>query len=57
MMNLPELTQEDIDAIDVAGARGEKRTNGMTTLRKLAIGGLVGAMIFTTCSYFNLHVF
>ncbi|KAH0835547.1 Aldo keto reductase [Lanmaoa asiatica] len=52
-----ELTQQDIDAIDAAGALGEKRMNAKVTLRRLAIGGLVGAVVFATCSYFNIRVF
>ncbi|KAN0077983.1 NADP-dependent oxidoreductase domain containing protein [Tylopilus felleus] len=49
-----ELTQEDIDALDAAGGMGEKRMN---TIRKLAIGGLIGVAVFATCSYFNIRLF
>ncbi|KIJ62492.1 hypothetical protein HYDPIDRAFT_176559 [Hydnomerulius pinastri MD-312] len=51
-----ELTQEDIDAIDAAGALGEKRMNAKVTLRKLAAGALVGAAVFGACSYFNIRI-
>ncbi|KAF8553123.1 Aldo/keto reductase [Imleria badia] len=51
------LTQKDIDAIDAAGAIGEKREIAKATLRKLAICGMVGAVVFATCSYFNIRVY
>lgn len=57
MMKFLELTQEDIDAIDAAGAIGEERMNARVTFRKLAISGLVVAVIFATCSYSNIRVF
>ncbi|KIJ19621.1 aldehyde reductase [Paxillus involutus ATCC 200175] len=52
-----ELTQEDIAAIDTAGALGEKRMDAKLTVRKLAAGALVGAAVFGACSYFNIRIF
>ncbi|KAF9221178.1 Aldo/keto reductase [Gyrodon lividus] len=51
-----ELTQEDIDAIDAAGALGEMRMNAKLTLRKLAAGALVGAAVLGACSYYNIRI-
>ncbi|EGN97556.1 hypothetical protein SERLA73DRAFT_184304 [Serpula lacrymans var. lacrymans S7.3] len=50
------LSEEDIAAIDAAGARGEKQTNAKITLRKLAIVALVGAAVLGGCSYFNVNI-
>ncbi|KAH7906725.1 NADP-dependent oxidoreductase domain-containing protein [Hygrophoropsis aurantiaca] len=52
-----ELSKDDIAAIDAAGALGEKRMHAKITLRKLAIGALVGAAALGACSYFNLSLF
>jgi len=49
-----ELTQEDMDAIDAAGALGAKK---VTALRKLVAGALAGAVVFGVCSYFNIRIF
>ena len=54
----PELTREDIDAIDAATAIGEEGTTNAkkkATLRKLAIGGMVGAVVYAICIFFNLN--
>ncbi|KAF9244488.1 NADP-dependent oxidoreductase domain-containing protein [Melanogaster broomeanus] len=48
-----ELTQEDVAAIDAAGALGAKKV----TLRRLVTGALVGAAVFGACSYFNIRIF
>ncbi|KAH7886725.1 NADP-dependent oxidoreductase domain-containing protein [Phlebopus sp. FC_14] len=50
------LSQEDIAAIDAAGALGEKRMNARMILRKIAGGALVGAAVLGVCGYFNIRL-
>ncbi|EIW74244.1 Aldo keto reductase [Coniophora puteana RWD-64-598 SS2] len=51
------LSQDDVAAIDKAGAIGEQRDKAKGTLHKLALGALVGASVFGLCSYFNVRIF
>jgi len=48
-----ELSVEDIQAIDVAGAVGQKRITVRHGLRKLGVGVLIGVAILGACSYFK----
>ncbi|KAG0706973.1 NADP-dependent oxidoreductase domain-containing protein [Suillus ampliporus] len=48
-----ELSAEDIKAIDIAGAIGEKQITVRHGLRKLGVGVLIGIVILVACSYFR----
>ncbi|KAG1734889.1 Aldo keto reductase [Suillus paluster] len=48
-----ELSPDDITAIDIAGAIGEKRITVRRGLRKLGAGVLIGTVILVACSYFK----
>jgi hypothetical protein len=53
---MSELSQEDIAAIDAAGALGEKRITARIGLRKFGIGVLVGVVILGLCSYYGIRL-
>jgi len=52
-MHLTELWAEDIQAIDAAGAAGQKKITVRNGLRKLGMGILIGIGILGACSYFE----
>lgn len=55
--SLEELTDAEIDEIDVAGAMGARRIAAKTYIQR-AIGiALAGAAILATCSYLGIDVF
>jgi hypothetical protein len=53
---MPELSKEDIAAIDAAGALGEKRITTRIGLRKFGIGVLVGVVVLGLCSYYGIRL-
>jgi diketogulonate reductase-like aldo/keto reductase len=48
-----ELSAEDVETIDTAGAIGEKRIMVRHGLRKFGVGVLFGILILVACSYFK----
>jgi diketogulonate reductase-like aldo/keto reductase len=48
-----ELSAEDVETIDIAGAIGEKRITAKHGLRKLGVGVVFGILILVACSYFK----
>jgi hypothetical protein len=48
-----ELSAEDVETIDTAGALGEKRIMVRHGLRKFGVGVLFGILILVACSYFK----
>ena len=54
--DLKELTDAEIDDIDVAGALGARRITAKTYLRRAIVAALGGAVVLATCSYLGIDV-
>ena len=54
--HLSELTSDDIDAIESAGAAGARRLTAKTILRRAAGLALFTAGALAACSYFGIHI-
>jgi len=51
-----DLTQDEIDAIDAAGAKGQRIFTARTVVRRFAVALLVGAVGLGVCSYLGINV-
>ncbi|KAI0071306.1 Aldo/keto reductase [Panus rudis PR-1116 ss-1] len=49
-----DLTKEDIEKIDGAGAQGERRLTARTVIRRIAVAGLIAAAVLRICSYLGI---
>ena len=53
---MKELTNAEIDEIDVAGALGARRITARTYLKRAIVATLGGAAILAVCSYLGVDV-
>ncbi|KAK7691553.1 hypothetical protein QCA50_004952 [Cerrena zonata] len=51
-----ELTKEDINNIDNAGAAGARRLTARTVIRRLVVVAALGAVALGTCSYMGINI-
>lgn len=51
-----DLSSEDIAAIDAAGAKGEKKANANTMVKRVAIGAIACAAVFSACNFFGIRM-
>ena len=53
---LPVLTDEEIEAIDKAGAKGQRIFTARTVVRRVAAALFLGAIGLGVCSYLGIDV-
>ncbi|OJA08448.1 hypothetical protein AZE42_05048 [Rhizopogon vesiculosus] len=51
-----DLSSEDIAAIDAAGALGEKKANAMVIVKRVAVGAIACAAVFSACNFFGISM-
>lgn len=56
VISVKELTNAEIDEIDVAGALGARRITARTYLQRAIAIAMGGAVILATCSYLGIDV-
>jgi len=51
-----DLSSEDIAAIDAAGALGEKKANARNVIKRVVVGAIACAAIFSACNFFGISM-